>query len=200
MPNVYGGREILMNRRYVLLGAAFALRAESLNVRALDGYVRVSAPGLRFLTGKPLERLRNGVTVPFAFQLALAVESRTSVRSRAVERIALSYDIWEEKFSASQSGGEMVSHLSEQAAESWCVARLAAPTIGVARDQPLWVRLEVRAENPKEQVNPITQPALALTRLIEAFSRPESDEEPRFFREAGPFRLAELERRTGAGK
>ena len=45
------------------------LTAQSLYLRLDDGFLRVSAPNLEFLTGKPLERLMDGKTVGYLGQL-----------------------------------------------------------------------------------------------------------------------------------
>jgi hypothetical protein len=186
-------------------GACFAVSAsaETLEARLVAGRLRVTAPQLHFVTGKPLERLRNGAPVPFAIQLALSTDRWTTVLQRDIERFVLSYDLWEEKFSISKLGSprKAVSHLTATAAETWCVDEMAVPPAGVSPDQPFWLRLEVRAESPGEDTSILTDEGVSLTRLVEMFSRRTRNDQTRWATEAGPFRLADLGReRRGASR
>src|SRR5580692_6648581 len=61
--------------------------------------LRVAAPQLHFLTGKPMERLKDGSSVVFLTQLTLSVDDVSNVLRRTPERFVFSYDLWEEKFS-----------------------------------------------------------------------------------------------------
>src|SRR5689334_21045456 len=85
-----------------LTGVVAALWAEELEVLSRDDELHVSAPKLHFLTGSSLDRLKNGLVVPFDFQLSLSLDSRTNLYDRAAERFAISYDLWEEKYSVSR--------------------------------------------------------------------------------------------------
>jgi hypothetical protein len=173
---------------------------DGLRVRLDSERIRVAAPQLRFLSGKPLERLRNGAPVPFAFQLAISADHWSSVLDRDIERFVLSYDLWEERFSIVRMGHprRSASHLTARAAETWCVDELSLAPGRIAPDQPFWVRLEVRAENPAEQAELERQDSVSLTRLIEIFSRRGRGTDTRWVAEAGPLRLASL-RKNGAG-
>jgi len=64
----------------------------------------VATPDLHFLTGKPLERLRDAATVVFLSQITLYSDSHGTVFRRIPERIIVSYDLWEEKFAVSIPG------------------------------------------------------------------------------------------------
>jgi hypothetical protein len=174
-----------------------SLSAEGVEPRLDAGRIRVTAPRLHFVTGKALERLRNGAPVPFAIQLALSTDRWTTIFQRDIERFVLSYDLWEEKFSISKLGAprKSVSHLTAGAAETWCVDEMAIPPTGISDQQPFWLRLEVRAENPGEDDAPIlTEDGVSLTRLVEMFSRRSRNDQNRWVAEAGPFRLADLGR------
>ncbi len=178
------------------LGLQRAASAQSLAPR-LDGeLLRVSAPNLHFLAGKPLERLRNGAPVAFAAQLSLSLDAAHTVRKRVAGRFVVSYDLWEEKFSVSRPGNppRSASRLTPAAAEVWCLDQLALPASSLGADQPFWLQLEVRAESPKESRNVVGEPGISLTRLIEIFSRPSRDPEARWIEPGGPFRLADLQR------
>src|ERR1035438_6466124 len=117
----------ISRRRWLLAGVAIPLSclgaAERLSV-AWDGDdLRVAAPQLHFLAGKPLDRLRDGAAVVFLTQLTLTTDNFTTSLRRTPERFVFSYDLWEEKFSVTKlgEGQRTVSHLSAMAAEAWCL-------------------------------------------------------------------------------
>ncbi len=170
------------------------LAVESLQPRISNGQIRVAAPQFHFVAGKALERLHNGSPVPFAVQLALSTDRWTTIAERDIERFVVSYDLWEEKFSISKLGSprKSVSHLSMQTAEAWCVEEMALAPASAAGDQPFWLRLEVRAENPGEDLQVLTGEGVSLTRLVELFSRRARTEQNHWLVEAGPFHLASL--------
>src|SRR5437879_6581218 len=95
--------ERISRRCWLLAGLAiplFKARAdESLTVSFDGDNLRVAAPDLHFLTGKPLERLKDAATVTFLSQLTLFGDAHGTVFKRSVERLVVSYDLWEEKFS-----------------------------------------------------------------------------------------------------
>lgn len=173
---------------------AMTTEGDGLDVRLASERLRVAAPRLQFVTGKPLERLHNGAPVPFAFQLTVSTDHWASVLDRDIERFVLSYDLWEERFSVARMGHprRSVSHLTARAAEAWCVDELSLEPARIADRQSFWVRLEVRAENPAEQAEIERQESVSLTHLIEIFSRRARGEQARWVAEAGPLRLAEL--------
>ncbi len=182
----------------VLAALALPLRqgayAESLLVRRDGDRLRVSAPRLHFLAGKPLDRLRNGSSVAFNTQLALLKDRGGAVAERTVGRCVFSYDLWEEKFSVSAlaSPPRSISHLSSTAAETWCLEGLSLPSGGLTRDQPFWLRLELRAEDAKDRPGVVGESGINLARLIELFSRPSRAQQQTWLVEDGPFRLADL--------
>ena len=81
---------------------------------------------------------------------------------------------------------------SAGAAEAWCVGELSVAPGRIGEEQPFWVRLEVRAENPAEEAELDRQESVSLTRLIEIFGRRGRGEQSRWVAEAGPVELAEL--------
>ena len=193
-----------MTRRkllYLLLpasGACFskALPDEALDPRLEDGQIRVSAPQLRFVSGSALERLQNGGLVPFALQLALSTDRWATVSHRDIERFVFSYDLWEQRFSIAKLGSprRSVARLSARAAESWCIREMVLSQEGLAPEQPFWLRLEARAENPAGDPHVMTEEGVSLTRLVELFSRRSRGGDSRWSIDAGPFRLASLAR------
>lgn len=172
------------------------LAVESLRVRADGAFLRVGAPHLQFLSGRPLQRLRNGATVVFLFQLSMSTDRFTTVAHRSFERFAFSYDLWEEKFAVTRLGTARIatSHLDSEHAQTWCFTQLTLPASGVQREQPVWMRMEVRVDESKISPFLFSGPPLSLNRLIEMFSRPASSGQDRWIAEAGPLKVAELNR------
>jgi len=140
--------------------------------------------------------LKDGASVAFLAQLSLSPEVNAPAIKRAVDRFIVSYDVWEEKFSVTQTGmeRETVTHLSSTAAEAWCLDRLAVGIDGVAPDKPFWVRLELRAEDARDQAGVVGDAGINLTRLIEIFSNPARAQQSRWEGIAGPVRLMDLKR------
>ena len=109
-----------------------------------------------------------------SFRSRLRSETGTPLVRPAVNRFVVSYDVWEEKFSVSSTVLERAtaSHLSAAAAESWCLDHLPLGIDGVPRDKPLWIKLELRAEDARDQTGVFGSSSINLTRLIEVFSNP----------------------------
>ncbi len=158
----------------------------------------VSAAGLHFLEGKPLERLKNGVAVSFDFHLSLLADTDRASLRRAFERFTISYDLWEEKFSVMRRGiARQASRLTADAAEAWCLENLAASIAGLAPDRRFIVRLEVRIADLGDGKPAAGAPGFSLTSLVEIFSRPSRGRESSWALEAGPLRLQEMGRNSG---
>jgi hypothetical protein len=190
-----------VTRRWWLVasfGAPFTLglSAQSLRLRLDGDDLRVAAPQIRFLTGKPLEKLKDGATLVYLAQLSLSTEVNAPAIKRAVARFVVSYDVWEEKFSVASAGLEhaRATNLSPQGAEAWCLEHLALGIDGVAPDRPFWVRLELRAEDARDQAAVVGDSGVNLARLIELFSNPAHPQQMRWEAIAGPARLADLKR------
>jgi hypothetical protein len=188
-----------VTRRWWLLASfgaplTLGLSAQALRVRLDGDDLRIAAPQLRFLSGKPLEKLRDGASVVFLAQLSISTEVNAPAIKRAVDRFVVSYDVWEEKFAVSRTGLERETHLSSAAAESWCLEHLAIGIEGLAPDKPFWLRLELRAEDARDQAAVVGESGINLTRLIEVFSNPAHAQQMRWELTAGPVRLMELKR------
>lgn len=178
---------------------AMSVGAQTLQVRLNGDHLQIAAPQLEFLAGKPLQRLKDGASVGFLAQLTVLTDANTAVQSRAVARFAMSYDIWEERFSVTllDKSRHSASHLSSRAAQSWCLDNLRIDVSSVPADKPFWIRLDFRAEDPHDQPAVVGEPGINLTRLIEVFSRPARSQQPHWLLEAGPLRLADLKAKTG---
>lgn len=169
--------------------------SEDLIVRRSGDLLRVAAPRLHFLTGKALQRLRDGATVPFDFQLSIAAGSKGNVVERAFERFTVSYDVWEEKFSVVRLRDfhKSTASLSANAVESWCLENIFARGFNLPADRQLWARLEVRTAEPKEpSSSPYSDPGVSITTLIGIFSRPPRPAQDHWALESAAFRLVDL--------
>ena len=172
-------------------------------VRVEGDYLHISAPHLNFISGKTLERLKDGASVAFIGQLTVTTTPNAIIpEARSVARFALSYDIWEERFSITKMGEKpdsrrSVSHLSAQAAQNWCLDNLAIDRSQVPADKLVYVQLDLRVEDPRDPVGIVGEPGINITRLIEIFSRPAKSAQPPMVLRNGPFRVADLRRVPG---
>jgi hypothetical protein len=190
-----------------LSGFALAMAAEELILSTHDNQLEFSAPRVHFLGGgRPLELLHNAAPVDFDFQVTVWSGSRDHVFRRIAERFVVSYDLWEEKFSVAELQGarKTASHLAASAAEAWCVGQMAIDVTGLDAGQPFWARLEIRAQDRKENGplfghGRISDSGISLTSLIEIFSRPPQAAQSHWTLDAGPLTLNELRRSHGRG-
>ena len=175
--------------------------AENLAV-FLDGdYLRVSLPHIDFLKGKPLDRLKNGASVVFTGQLTLSTSPNSLFPvARSMATFAVSYDIWEERFSITKITQSLESrrtwsHLSAQLAENLCLENMVIDRGQIPADKDFYVQLDLRAEDPKDSLGIIGNPGINLTRfLIERFGRAPRSPQERVFLSSGPLRLADLKK------
>jgi hypothetical protein len=179
----------------VVSAACLGVLAQDLALRRTGEELRVTAPRLHFLTGKPLERMRNGASVTYDMQLVIFAENRQAILRRGFERFVLSYDLWEEKFSVTRvrTARASAAHLTAEAAEAWCLDHIAVPAAGLETDRPVYVRLDVRAVEEKDRIRYEDDDAISLGRLIDLFSRAGNPSPGTSWRaEAGPIRLQNL--------
>jgi len=182
-----------------LSGLAFALAAEDLILSTQDNRLEFAAPRLHFLVGKPLERLRNAAEVSFAFHITLFSGNQTHKLQETASRFVVSYDLFEETFSVTKlvTPRRTARHLSNISAEAWCLREMSMDVSGVGVKEPLWARLEIRAEDTKDGGLPfgrgnITDSGISLTSLIDIFNRPPAVTQAHFNVETGPVTLDEL--------
>lgn len=193
-----------VTRRWWLLAVAGApialgLSAQTLSVRLDNDYLRVSAPALQFLTGKPLERLKDGNTVGYLGQLTVATGSERTVQARSIAHFAISYDIWEERFkvtlvTAGTAARLSAKNLTAAAAQAWCLDNLKIDLAHVPNNKPIWVRLEIRADDPKEGPSIIGE-GISLGALIDLISRPPRSPQQHWVLDSGPLTLAEMRKK-----
>jgi len=184
-----------------LSGLAFAMWAEELVLTTEESRLEFAAPRVHFLVGKPLERLRNASEVPFDFKITLWSGTHSHILREIPARFVVSYDLWEEKFSVTKlvPSRRTARHLTDTAAEAWCLREMSTDVTGVNTSEPLWARLEIRAQDGKEASLPfgrgnITDSGISLTSLIEILSRPAATTQPHWTVETGPVTLDELRR------
>jgi hypothetical protein len=193
-----GGR--LVTRRLWLAASCsvrlgWSLAVPRLLIRREGSNLRISAPQVRFLMGKALEQLKSGATVGFVCQVTMTpTESSSSLLARSVDRFVVSYDIWEEKFAATRPGPPMrrADRMSVPATEAWCLDELLPIPPSISPGGWFWLKLELRAEDPKEWASIVGEPGINLNRLVEIFSRPPRNTQQRWNETAGPIRLQDL--------
>jgi hypothetical protein len=79
-----------------------------------------------------------------------------------------------------------VTHLSQAAAESWCVEQLAIPLDAVGRGKSFWIRLEYRIVEAADGSDP-EDAGYTLQALIDLLSRRRKTEPAANVIEGGPF-------------
>jgi hypothetical protein len=182
---------------------AFAIEynAHRLLPRMEGEYLHVGASNFNFLTGKSLQRLKDGASVAFVAQLIASDTPNFLIpNARAVARFAVSYDIWEERFSVTKvaDGAEQkrtISHQLAPAAENWCLDNLAIHRTELPVDRPFYLRLDLRVEDSRDQPGVIGDSGISLSNLVEIFSRPIRDHQDRYPSwTAGPIRLEDIAR------
>lgn len=179
---------------------AFAVEYNVLRLAArLDGDVlHVSAPNFTFLNGKPLERLKDGASIAFIAQLTVSSSPNYVVPdARSVARFAVSYDIWEERFSVTKitdrpDQRRTVSHLPGPEAEAWCFNNLAINRSDVPTDKPFYLQLDLRVEDPRDQAGVIGETGISIARMVEIFSRPVREKQVHWLLNSGPVRVEDL--------
>ena len=166
------------------------LGSQSITVTSAGGAVRVQAPGFRFITGEPLARLKDGLSVRVELELGVLAGPGESASVGHKQAFVLSYDLWEERFAAAVSGtgARSMSHLTSAAAEAWCVQQLAVPVdkLGSLRTQPFWIRLESRILNGSAAGR--DDAGLTLRGIIDTLSRRQASDTSHSA-EGGPFKV-----------
>lgn len=174
--------------------------AEELILNWRDNRLVFSAPRVRFLTGKPLERLHKAAQVPFDFQITLFAKNRTQEVIKIPQRFVVSYDLWEETYQVVKTigGRKKMSHLTAQQVEAWFWEQLPVDVSGLSSNEPFWAHVEVRAQDGKLAPlfgrESISESGISLNSLIEIFSRPAQKEQSHWTLDNGPLTLDELKR------
>ena len=196
--------ETLVSRRSWLLAGltvsvSRAFQDQPLQVHYDPDNLRVFAPSLHFLSGKPLERLKDGDSVAYLANLELLDESKTTSLKTARGRFVVSYALWEEQFSVTQLAARPVTRdgLSALNAEAWCFENLALNTSGISADRYLWLRFEIHTANARD-VAAEGIPGISFAKVIQWLGRKNTEQT-----QWGPLerrvRLADLPRTPGRG-
>ena len=195
-------RDNPVTRRW-LLSAALGIGVSRLRAApglavSFDGdNLRVAAPDLHFLVGKPLERLKNAATVTYISQLTIFSDANGTVLKRSpIERLVVSYDLWQEKFSVTIAGGgkRSIFNVSAAEAESWCLENLAISALGLPSERPFWLQFDLHTNYRRDLGSVVGDNGVTLTGLIDLFSRKQGAGDLSWRRQGGPFRLLDLPR------
>jgi len=168
------------------------LSAQTVSVK-LDGeQLRVSVPQLHFLSSEVLQRLRNGIAVNYVFKVGFTANRYSRPATVTSYRFVISYDIFEEKFAVSriEPNPRSITHLSESAAQLWCLDSIAIASTGLPADQPFWVNLEYQTVEPKPATTESGESLIG--QLIDVFSRKAQREDSHGALTGGPFSLSDL--------
>ncbi len=192
-------RQILPLLLLVLTHCAL-LEAQTLQVRQEGAHLYAGAPQLHFLTSRVMERLHNGAAVAFHFQLAIVPASGGKPLSEASDLFVVSFDLWEERLSVVQSAPprRRASHLSSTAAEAWCLENLPLAIPALAPRDSFIMKLDIRAEESREDSSADESSGLSLAGLVDIFSRKPKEQPLRWSAVSGPVRLADLKSREPA--
>jgi len=178
----------------LLLIAAVVL-AQSLTIRLDGDLLRLSAPQLDFINSEVLGRLHNGIAVNYIFKIGTVADRLGKPMSEITYRFVVSYDLFEEKFAVNrlEPNPRSITHLSQAAAETWCLDSITIGAPKLAPEQPFWVVLDYRAEEPRSSASSSNSSEDGLIgQLIDVFGRKSQRQETRGSMSAGPFRLSEL--------
>jgi hypothetical protein len=182
---------------FFLLALARSAAAQSITARLDAGQLHAVAPRIHFLTGEALKRLHDGATVIYEFQLSARPDRTGTLLARSIERFAVSYDLWEEKFALAKLGAspKSVSHLSAAAAETWCVENTSLPIGALAPSPSFWLRLDYRAEDTRGAAEQADNSGFTLSGLVDIFSRRTRGDQVHGSEEAGPLSLDTLKKK-----
>jgi hypothetical protein len=178
----------------VLAGAGVLAQSSRLNVERRRDFLRVTAPDLHFLTGKALDRLHDGSTVNFGVVLTVVPEKKGKPGFTLHERFAVSFDLWEEKYSVIQSrlDGHRASRLTAVMAEAWLLDAMPIPIRSIPEQEPFIVRLECYADKPEIENGDKSRAGLTLAGLIDVFSRKDNEKPLRWEAATRQLRLSDL--------
>ena len=189
-----------------LSGFALAMWAEEVLLNWHDNRLEFSAPRVHFLEeGNPMQLLHNAEAVPFGFQVTLWSGNHNHIFERLHDEFVVSYNLWEEKYMVvkTQSPARKIEHLTASDAEKWCWQQMTLDVSSIPPDEPLWVRVDVRAEDDKGSPlfgRGVSESGISLTTLIDLFSRPPRRGQTHWGPyDLGPFTLDEVKQKPHHG-
>lgn len=173
-------------------GYVLQAQSEPLAVERQGNSLRFSAPRMHFLEGKPLDQLHNGAALTYVFDLSLIPAQQIDSSSALRKKFIVSFDLWEERFAVVEEGtpGRSVSHLTQKAAEAWCLDNLSLPVAALPSEKSFMVKLECWIEQNRTGTD--SEGGLTLASLIDIFSRKGHSAPPHWRAVSGPLRLSDL--------
>jgi len=109
--------------------------------------------------------------------------------------VVLSYDLWEERYSAVlDSPRRTASGLSSAGAELWCVESVSLPASALAGQKAFVLKLEIHAG--EEPQRPESGPGMSVAGLVEVFSRKSREQPSRWSAATGTLRLPDLKEKN----
>ena len=173
-------------------GLVVPLDAQNVSIKRTPDALGVQAPGLGFIKGETLTRLKDGRGVRVDLELTVLPGPGGTAVAQGRQTFLLSYDLWEERFAVTMAGSppRSSSYLTASAAEAWCVEHMTIPVseLGKVRSAPFWIRLEYRVLDG-DTAPDRDDGGMTLRGLIEALSRKSKAGALTHTIEAGPFRL-----------
>lgn len=175
---------------------AARVTAQELTVITAGDTVHVQARAFGFIKGEALDRLKDGRSVRFDFELAVLARPAGPVAIDSRQSFNLSYDLWEQRFAVTRIGAppRSSSHLTLALAEAWCLEHLTLPMSAfgrLGRDARFWLRLAYRVERDRARETD-DNATFTLQSLIDRLSRRRTAVALADSVVAGPFRLPDL--------
>jgi hypothetical protein len=188
--------------QFLFLGIGFTLCMQAvaqpsrLAVELHGDQLSVSAPQLHFLAGRAMEKLQNGMTL--TCKMTLAVTPRHSVKPVFLvqEKLLVSLDLWEEKYSVAESrpGGRSASRLSSEMVEEWFLEKVRIPVHSIPDGESFVIRYECRIAGNEAEENEEQGTTMTLATLIDLFGHKKHEEPIRWEASSGPMRLNDLKK------
>jgi hypothetical protein len=184
-----------------LLAPLFPARgADNLIVTFDDNNLHISSLGIHFLRGNSLKDLRDGSTLEYVATVGLFRDQFATPLKRVEHHFFVSYDIWGtgDVFAVSTPGppARRATNLSQSAVETWCMERVVVATTGIAKNQDIWVQLELRTVPPP--ISSILSGGHSLHVDVIEVLTPGSNEK-QVFRTSQPIRLPDPPRKGRLG-
>src|SRR5437870_5237250 len=103
--------------------------AQAMKARVVGESIQLEAQDFQFLSAESQRRLRDGVTVTYAFRVNVSATRSGDPMLVLNYHCAFSFDIFEEKYKVVrvEPGYRSASHLSESAARDLCIHSLEVP-------------------------------------------------------------------------
>jgi hypothetical protein len=181
----------------IALAAHVSSGAGRLMVERRGDRLWLSAPGRHFLEGAPLVQLRNGVPVTFTFSVTVTADSGAATAFRLDESFAVSYDLWEERFSVTRirPPARSASNLSSASVEAWCLEEFSVPVSAVPPDGTFVIQLDCLVPDAATDRDGVPS-GLTLAGLLDILSRRSRAAWPGWSARTGTLRLADLKDST----